>query len=705
MILIKNLKLNNFLSHSETEISFKENDKILLDGKSGAGKTTITEAILFALFGRGRSENRNLIRKGQKNASITLKLSDGERETIITRSITDKGKNTLNITQNIGSKKQFLAIPRTGLKDHDNWIQNEFLRCSFELFVNSIVYVQNGNDSFIKANASRRKDLLLEIVRAENFDELYDKTRRAISANELENAGVTVKANNLENTIKVSEELSNKHDSYKKEVDDISSKIEVLTWNEKNLEKKLNDISQVSNQIKDKKSIRQMLLDSFTAIDHQLENDKKEAEEHIKLDIITARKNIEEAEKLSIETEKIEKELQNGVLIQQKINSHLANKPSVFDYSKDIKLINDRLIPLIKDSGKCPAGDKCPFVIPIKGQIDFLTEQINEKNKNSILEKKALEIWENEYAKLVPPKDTTELYSKLTELRNKIKVLLESKNVIEKYDLFESNYSNILVRKEKLTTERRSNEVKLANIETEIYDLEQTLEKSSVNEINVELSNNRILLQESQKIRDLATSNLTLATNAQLTLKDAINGLKEFKKGMLKSKEDREALDLLKEALSPRGVRAVVVDWVIPVIEEKINNILGQLSDFRIRLDTQQNKVKEEEGIREGLFITVKNAQGEEMSYENFSGGEKVKITIAIAEALSSLQNSIGFRIMDENIVSLDKESTESFVEVLTKLQDKFPQLLIISHLPEIQELFANRVIITKIGGISKVSK
>jgi len=54
--------------------------------------------------------------------------------------------------------------------------------------------------------------------------------------------------------------------------------------------------------------------------------------------------------------------------------------------------------------------------------------------------------------------------------------------------------------------------------------------------------------------------------------------------------------------------------------------------------------------------------------------------------------NQIGFRIMDENIVSLDKESTEGFVSVLNRLQDKFPQLIVISHLQEVKDIFEKRL-------------
>jgi DNA repair exonuclease SbcCD ATPase subunit len=58
---------------------------------------------------------------------------------------------------------------------------------------------------------------------------------------------------------------------------------------------------------------------------------------------------------------------------------------------------------------------------------------------------------------------------------------------------------------------------------------------------------------------------------------------------------------------------------------------------------------------------------------------------------------------MDENIVSLDKESTESFVVVLEKLQKKFPQLFVISHLQEVKDIFEKKITVVKVNGTSKI--
>src|SRR3990167_8582948 len=270
MILLKELKLNNFLSHEDTQITFKENEKLLLDGKSGSGKSSITEAILWTLYGKGRSENRSLIRRGAKMATTSLKLTDGQRETLITRTVSSAGKNTLTITQNTGSKGQFLPIERTGLKDTQDWIEKEFLRASYELFTNSVAYPQENENSFVKANASRRKDLLLEIVRAGNFDELYDKTRDAIRVNELESADISAKIDGFEITIKNSEEIANKYDFYKKEVEDASLKIEGLVIIEKDLEKKINSVTDITRQIGDKRTTRQILTNNVSSITDQL---------------------------------------------------------------------------------------------------------------------------------------------------------------------------------------------------------------------------------------------------------------------------------------------------------------------------------------------------------------------------------------------------------------------------------------------------
>lgn len=703
MILLKEVKLNNFLSHENTEISFKDNEKLIIDGRSGSGKSSITEAILWALYGKGRSENRSLIRRGAKTATVSVRfIHDGLAETIITRTTSTTGKNNLDITRNTGPNGQFLPIERTGLKDKQNWIESEFLKASFELFTNSVAYPQENENSFVKATASRRKDLLLEIIGASSFDELYDKTRKLIQSNETDSAVILSKISFLTDDKINSEALAEKYPVFKEEEDKLSNEIDNKVNIEKGLEKELDGITNINKEISYKNASKKNILTFIKNIGDQIVSDEKTIEDIKSLDIVTAREQVTKIDGVKNEISIIEKKLEDNSQAQMKINAHLANKPIVNDYSKDIDNLNNRLNPLIKESRSCPSGDNCPFVLPIKGQIDFLKEQIVEKNLKSEQEKNAFDKWSKDYASLVPVEDTTKLYSELKILKERLLDLSKYESIITKYETLQQTVEQAQTRRVQLESDKNEQNKQLTAVEMEIKALETELNRFDTNRINTDLSNIRLVIQKLRKSKEEAATNVTLSLKAKEHIKTISDELIIAQDLLSKGQGDTESLELLKEALSPRGIKAVVIDYLVPQLEEKINNVLGQMSDFKIRLDTQTAKA-DEEGIKEGLFITVINDLNEELAFTNYSGGEKVKITIAISEALASLMNQIGFRIMDENIVSLDKESTEGFVVVLEQLQSKFPQLFIISHLQEVKDMFEKRVEIIKVNGISKI--
>lgn len=132
MISLKKLTLNNFLSHENTVIDFSKDEKAIVDGASGAGKSSIFDAILWALYGEGRSENRSLVRKGSKRGSVCLELRrqneqvGSEDLVVITRSATPAGKHTLEVAiqQTDGSR---VALPLSGIKEIQNWIDKDII--------------------------------------------------------------------------------------------------------------------------------------------------------------------------------------------------------------------------------------------------------------------------------------------------------------------------------------------------------------------------------------------------------------------------------------------------------------------------------------------------------------------------------------------------------------------------------------------------
>ena len=130
MITIKKVKLFNFLSHSSTELDFQETYHALLTGKSGSGKSSIVDSIVWNLYGKGRSDNRSLIKKGAKIADVTILLQDDDIQYAIERKVDLKGKQTLNVSSS-KDKKTFLPVKVVGTKALQAFIENEILHSSY----------------------------------------------------------------------------------------------------------------------------------------------------------------------------------------------------------------------------------------------------------------------------------------------------------------------------------------------------------------------------------------------------------------------------------------------------------------------------------------------------------------------------------------------------------------------------------------------
>jgi len=88
--MITKLKLKNFRQHADTEIEFVQGVNTIV-GANNSGKSTIPEAIEFALFGSRalRDNAKGFVRDGQSDGSAVIKVTLGEDELTV-------GRNTKN---------------------------------------------------------------------------------------------------------------------------------------------------------------------------------------------------------------------------------------------------------------------------------------------------------------------------------------------------------------------------------------------------------------------------------------------------------------------------------------------------------------------------------------------------------------------------------------------------------------------------------
>ncbi|MDH5665796.1 MAG: AAA family ATPase, partial [Nitrosopumilus sp.] len=101
--MIISIELGDFLAHSETKLDF-DNGVTVFVGHNGAGKSSIIDAITFALFGQHtRKSNKGLIKRGTTQGFAKVNFSINGKNYEAVRKIDSKGTLSAKFSEIIGN--------------------------------------------------------------------------------------------------------------------------------------------------------------------------------------------------------------------------------------------------------------------------------------------------------------------------------------------------------------------------------------------------------------------------------------------------------------------------------------------------------------------------------------------------------------------------------------------------------------------------
>ena len=164
-MIIREIKLTNFKSHKETNATF--NDGItVITGKNGAGKSTILEAIHYALF---KKNGKGAIRNGTDRMSVELTFVENGETYIV--------KRTKNNARTVSSLHRKLPTGETEKLADSNSETDKTIRDIIgidpELFMNA-VYVRQGEISdIISKSPSERKKLITKLLKIDRLEKAW----------------------------------------------------------------------------------------------------------------------------------------------------------------------------------------------------------------------------------------------------------------------------------------------------------------------------------------------------------------------------------------------------------------------------------------------------------------------------------------------------------------------------------------------------
>ena len=169
MIIFKSIKYKNFLSSGNyfTEIPLNKSKSTLVVGHNGAGKSTMLDAISFALFGKPHrkiSKNQLLNSINQKQALVEVEFSIGKAQFRIVRGIKP---NTFEIW-----KDGKMINQSSHAMEYQKILEQNILKLNHKSFHQVVVLGSSSFIPFMQLNAGHRRNVIEDLLDINIFSKM-----------------------------------------------------------------------------------------------------------------------------------------------------------------------------------------------------------------------------------------------------------------------------------------------------------------------------------------------------------------------------------------------------------------------------------------------------------------------------------------------------------------------------------------------------
>jgi DNA repair protein SbcC/Rad50 len=178
------LTLRNFLSYREATLDFRGLHTACICGANGAGKSSLLEAIAWALWGDSRATSEDdVIHLGETEAQVEFIFQIHQQiyRVIRTRCRRQGMAIEFQIALDPDSQpdqlpKQFRPLTEKGLRATQQLILDR-IKLDHETFVNSAYLRQGRADEFMLKRPSDRKQILSDLLKLQQYEELAEQAK------------------------------------------------------------------------------------------------------------------------------------------------------------------------------------------------------------------------------------------------------------------------------------------------------------------------------------------------------------------------------------------------------------------------------------------------------------------------------------------------------------------------------------------------
>lgn len=283
MIKFRSAKWRNFLSTGSqfTEVYLDKSPTTLIVGENGAGKSTILDAICFALFSKPfRNINKpQLVNSiNQKQAEVHVEFTIGTKNYRIVRSIKP---NTFEIYLN-----DVLLNQDAAARDYQKYLEEHVLKLNYKSFTQIVILGSASFTPFMQLNAATRREVIEDLLDIKIFSTMNDVLKSKQSGIKVQIADIESKVEIGKAKAKIQQEYIEKlkADKQKKNDDTVllieQARTRIASYQEEidKLKKQstelkntiIDDTDQVSKD-KKLKSLKEKLKDKVASIQKEID--------------------------------------------------------------------------------------------------------------------------------------------------------------------------------------------------------------------------------------------------------------------------------------------------------------------------------------------------------------------------------------------------------------------------------------------------
>jgi len=169
MILFEKIRWKNFLStgNQYSEVNFQKSSTTLIVGTNGAGKSTVLDALTFALFGKPfRKINKPQLPNStnEKDCRVEVEFSIGSTEWKVCRGIKP---NIFEIFRNGTALDQSAAA-----LDQQKWLEQNVLKMNYKSFTQIVILGSSTFVPFMQLSAANRREVIEDLLDIKIFSSM-----------------------------------------------------------------------------------------------------------------------------------------------------------------------------------------------------------------------------------------------------------------------------------------------------------------------------------------------------------------------------------------------------------------------------------------------------------------------------------------------------------------------------------------------------